>query len=118
MIKDDTAIIEGMLDHKSSNLFQRLMIMNQDTIMTAVSPRFLFEVLLRVARTRLANQAYTIERTASQRIPVFDTPEVVEFFNDKVVLDYLADMLTSFTRTESFTLPIRVQEKVLAQDQV
>jgi len=113
-IRDDPDIIEGMMEHEAHRLFQRIMLMSEETITTTISPRFLFEILLRTARRELESQAYTVERTATQKIPVFDTPEVVNFLSNKVVLKYLADMLTSFTRIESFTLPVRVKEGHLA----
>jgi hypothetical protein len=111
-IKDDPDIIGGMVEHEASRLFQRIMLMSEETIMATITPRFLFEVLLRTARRELESQAYTVERTATQRIPVFDTPEVARFLNNKVVLKYLADMLTSFTRIDSFALPVRVRKGV------
>lgn len=111
-IKKDPDIIEGMMEHETHQLFQRIMLMNEETIMTTITPRFLFEILLRTARTELENQAYTIERTATQKIPVFDSQEVVRFLNDKIILKYLADMLTSFTRIESYTIPIRVRKGI------
>jgi hypothetical protein len=111
-IKDDPDIIGGMMEHEASRLFQRIMLMSEETIMVTVTPRFLFEILLRAARRELENQAYTVERTATQKVPVFDTPEVVRFLSNKLVLKYLADMLNSFTRIESFTLPIRVRKGV------
>jgi len=111
-MKNDPDIIEGMMKHEARRLFQRIMLMSEETITSTISPRFLFEVLLRTARRDLESQAYTVERTATQKIPVFDTPEVVRFLSNKVVLKYLADMLTSFTRIESFTLPVRVRKGV------
>ncbi len=111
-IKDDPDIIEGMMEHEAHRLFQRIMLMSEETVMTRISPRFLFEVLLRTARRELEGRAYTVERTATQKIPVFDTPEVVHLLSNKRILKYLADMLTSFTRIESFTLPIRVRKGV------
>jgi hypothetical protein len=86
--------------------------MSEETITITITPRFLFEILLRAARRELENQAYTVERTATQKVPVFDTPEVVRFLSNKLVLKYLADMLNSFTRIESFTFPIRVRKGV------
>ncbi len=111
-IKDDHDIIEGMMEHEAQRLFQRIMLMGEETITTTISPMFLFEILLRAARKDLEGQAYTVERTATQKIPVFDTPEVTRFLRNKVTLKYLADMLTSFTRIESFTLPVRVRKGV------
>jgi hypothetical protein len=64
-IKDDPDIIEGMMEHKASKLFQRIMLMSEETITTTISPRFLFEVLLRTVRKDLEGQAYTVERTAT-----------------------------------------------------
>jgi hypothetical protein len=111
-IKDDPDIIEGMIEHEARRLFQRIMLMSEETITTAISPRFLFEILLRTARRDLEGQAYTVERTATLKIPVFDTPEVARFLSNKLVLKYLADLLASFTRIESFTLPVRVRRGV------
>jgi hypothetical protein len=107
-LKGDPTIIEGMLDHEAAKLFQRIMLMGAENLMTRITPRFLFEVLLRRALRELETQTYTVERTASQKIPVFDTREVVQFLANKTVLKYLADMLSSFTRVESFTVPVRV----------
>lgn len=111
-IKDDPDIIEGMIEHETRRLFQRMMLMNEEAIITGLSPRFFFEVLLRTARLDLEDQAYTVERSASQKILVFDTSEVVRFLNNKGILRYLAEMLTSFTRIESFTLPVRVRKGI------
>ena len=111
-IKDDRDIIEGMMEHEVHRLFQRIMLMSEGSITTAISPRFLFEVLLRKARRDLERQAHTVERTSTQKIPVFDTAEVLRFLRNRVVLSYLSDMLTSFTRIESFTLPVRVRKGI------
>jgi hypothetical protein len=112
IIKNDPEIIQGMMEQETHQLLQRIMHMNDDTIMTAITPRFLFEVLLRTARTELKNQTYTVERTATQKIPVFDSQEVVSFLDDEAILKYLADMLTSFTRIESYTIQIRVRKGI------
>ncbi len=108
-IKGDPAIIEGMLNQEAGKLFQRIALMSEETIITRISPRFLFEVLLRRALSELESQSYTVERTASQKIPVFDSKEVVRFLNNRTVLRYLADMLSSFTRIESFASRVRVR---------
>jgi len=111
-LKGDPTIIEGMLDQEAGKLFERIMLMSEEKLMARISPRFLFEVLLRRALRELKSQSYTMERTANQKIPVFDTREVVQFLNNKTALRYLADMLSSFTRIESFTLPVRVRKGV------
>jgi len=107
-LKGDPAIIEGMLDHEAGRLFQRIMAMGEESLMARITPRFFFEVLLRRALREIETHTYTVERTASQKIPVFDSQEVVQFLSNKTVLKYLADMLSSFTRVESFTVPVRI----------
>jgi hypothetical protein len=111
-IKSDPEIIERMLDRESGKIFQRLMLEGNGTLSATVSPRFLFEILLRRAYVELQTRSFTIERTASQKIPVFDSREVVELMGDKKIVIYLAEMLTSFTRTESFTMPVRVRRGI------
>ena len=63
-------------------------------------------------RKEFENQTYTVERTATQKIPVFDTPEVVRFLDNNLVLKYLADMLSSFTQIEGFTSPVRLRKGI------
>ena len=109
-IRGDASIVEGMLEHENERLFRRVMLMAEDEILTRVSPRLLFEIVLRRAVEELKTQAYTLERTVSQDIPVFDAGRVADFMSRRVVLPYLADMLSSFTRVESFTVPVRVRK--------
>ena len=111
-IRGDPAIVEGMLEQEAGKLFERIMLMSEETTVTSVSPGFLFHVLLRRADTELRAQSYTMERTAGTKIPVFDSDEVVRFLSDRAVLNYLAEMLASFTRVESFTMPVRVRKGV------
>lgn len=109
-IKGDASILEGMLEHENERLFRRVMLMPEDEILTRISPKLLFEIVLRRAGEELRTQTYTLERTVSQDIPVFDVGRVAEFMARRVVLPYLADMLSSFTRVESFTIPVRVRK--------
>ena len=111
-IKGDPAIIEGMMDHEAHRIFERIMLMAEETIMATVSPRLIFEVLLRITYSELNGKAYTVERTSTQKIPVFDTSEVIHFLDNKPILRYLADMLTSFTRSNSFTRRVRIREGI------
>lgn len=46
------------------------------------------------------------------RIPVFDTKDVVELLTKESLLIYLADMLSSFTKIESYTISFRVRKGV------
>ncbi|UCC16531.1 MAG: hypothetical protein JSU58_09210, partial [Dehalococcoidales bacterium] len=62
------------------------------------------------ARFELKNRGYTIERSSSMKVPVFDSRDVVDFMENREVIRYLADMLTSFTKIQSYTIPIRVRK--------
>ena len=111
-IENDPVIVEGMIQNELQRLFRRIMLMSEETIATAISPRFLFDILLRIASREIENQTYTIERTATQNIPVFDSPEAAQFLKNRLIIKYLADMLSSFTRIESFTIPVRVRKGI------
>jgi hypothetical protein len=72
------------------------------------SPTLYFEILLRKTLTELERQAH--RRTGGrQSVPIFDAREVVELLSDPAVLDYLAQMLASFIRIQSYTVPVRVR---------
>lgn len=88
------------------NVFRRVTAM--DEAIVRVSPRLLFEVLLRQALGELARVGHVIERSGSDRVPVFlnDSAEAV---SSPEVLGYLAEMLASFTRVSSYTTRVRVR---------
>ncbi|UCG65220.1 MAG: hypothetical protein JSW12_21940 [Deltaproteobacteria bacterium] len=87
-------------------VFRKLM--DDEEISLKISPTLFFEVLLRKAVKDLAGVSYTVERTSTMRIPVFDTKEVVEILTKESLLLYLADMLSSFTKIESYAISFRV----------
>jgi len=60
----------------------------------------------------LEKAKFTVEKSMVLKIPIFDTPEVVELVNRENLRFYLADMLSSFTRVESNTIPVRVREGI------
>ena len=91
-------------------VFQR--VTTDDEIFLKISPTLYFEVLLRKALTELEVASHTLERAGRQSIPVFDAREVVELLSDPAVLDYLAQMLASFIRIQSYTVPVRVRPGV------
>jgi hypothetical protein len=43
-------------------------------------------------------------------IPVFDTLELVELLNDQSIVAYLANMLSTFTRIESYSISFRIRK--------
>lgn len=73
-----------------------------------ISPALFFEILLRRATKDLEGASYTVEKTTTMKIPVFDTREVANLLTKESLLLYLADMLASFTKFESYTLSIQI----------
>jgi hypothetical protein len=85
-------------------------VMNDDEILVKISPNLFFEILLRKAAKDLERTNYTVERTSTMKIPVFDTKEVVELLTKESLLTYLADMLASFTRIESYAISFKARK--------
>jgi len=77
-----------------------------------ISPSLYFEILLRRVRRDLAGATHTIEREAAHKVAVFDAGQAAELLADESVLRYLADMLASFTRVESYSISYRVRRGV------
>lgn len=46
------------------------------------------------------------------RIPVFDTNDLVELLSDNSIVVYLADMLSTFTRIESYAVSFRIRKGI------
>jgi hypothetical protein len=109
-ISNDPEFIERMMEQGAVKVFHRIMLLDENELTTNITPRFLFEILLRTARFELNNRGYTIERSSSMKVPVFDSRDVVDFMENGEVIRYLADMLTSFTKIQSYTIPIRVRK--------
>jgi hypothetical protein len=104
LLRDKPDIVDRMLD--DDHLFQRLL--HEEEALVRVSPWLLFTVLLRRAARDLAVERFTLERLgAGERVPVFDAPQVAELASDPAVIDYLAEMLASFVRTDSATVYYR-----------
>jgi hypothetical protein len=108
LIKDDEGFIEAML--RDEELFDR--VIGDEEILVKISPKLFFAVLLERIRRDLEKETYTVERRHLQRIAVFDSDKVVDLLSRKQIRDYLAEMLASFTRIESFTLPVRVRKGI------
>lgn len=104
IVKDKPDLLDLMLDDEK--LFRRLL--REEEALLQISPRLLFEILLRQARRELKREAYTVERVGlTWKIPVFDSSKVAELLEDRGIRDYLAEMLSSFTRTESAVLYLK-----------
>ena len=85
-------------------------VMYDEEIFLKISPTLFFEVLLRRATGDLGKVGYTYEKTSTMRIPVFDSKDVVGLLAREPILVYLADMLSSFTRIESYSISFRVKK--------
>jgi hypothetical protein len=67
-------------------------------------------VLLYRVQDNLKNQAYTVERQHKQQTIVFDSERVIDFLGKGKVMSYLIEMLVSFVRINSFTIPVRIRK--------
>ena len=91
-------------------VFQR--VISDAEVMVKLSPTLYFEILLRKASKELDISAYTMERIGNDTIPVFDTAGVTELMGQHGVLEYLAQMLASFTVIESQVRRVRVRRGI------
>ena len=87
-------------------------VMDDDEVFLRITPALFFEVLLRKAAEDLEEASYTVERSSTMKIPVFDTKEVAELLAKEPLLLYLADMLSSFTKIENYAISIRVRKGI------
>jgi hypothetical protein len=109
-IRGDQRLLKAMLDDE--RVFQRLLPIDDEDALMAVSPLLLFTVLLRRARQDMAAEDYTWERRHMQNVVIFDTRRVVELIQQDENLEYLAQLLASFTRVESVTVRVRVRDRL------
>ncbi len=114
IVKEDEGVRNTFLDDEK--VFRRLV--NEEEVFLKISPALFFEVLLRKVARDLKGVSYTIEKTGTTKIPVFDTKDVVEFLGKESLLDYLADMLSSFTRIETYAYSIQVGEHIFEKIRV
>jgi hypothetical protein len=106
LLAEDGDFREAFLEDE--RVFRRI-ILDKDAFLR-ISPRLYFEVLLRRTRREIAGVGHTIEQGGSRKIAVFDAGRVVDLLSHRAALLYLADMLASFTRVESYTLHYRARE--------
>ena len=91
-------------------LFRR--VMDDPEALVHLSPALYFEILLRRTYRDLEGASHTVERSGSDTVVVFDTKEVVGLLGEPGVLEYLADALASFTRIQSYVVPVRVRRGI------
>jgi hypothetical protein len=98
LVRDKEDLLESILE--DPKLLNRLL--EEEEGLIRVSPYFLFSVLLRQVRRDLGKHGYILEiDSKGKRIPVFEAPGVVELLANKHLLNYLAEMLSSFAHTNS-----------------
>jgi len=107
-IRNDPAYRKAIVSDE--RVFSR--VINDKESFLKISPSLYFEVLLRRAQKDLISSSYTIEREGRGNIPVFDTGKVAGFLDTPNMLEYLANMLASFTRIRSFVVPVRVRKGI------
>ena len=108
ILKEDEDILEAMLaDEKLFHMLRR-----DPESLLQVSPHLFFTVLLNRVREELKARSYTVENDFGSHALVFDSASVVRFLEDRGIRNYLADMLVSFVRINSYTIPIRVRKGI------
>jgi len=108
ILREDEDILEAML--VDAKLFH---VLNDDPqSLLQVSPHLFFTVLLSRVKEELKTRAYTVENDYGSHAIVFDSAAVVGFLEDRSIRNYLADMLVSFVRINSYTIPIRVRKGI------
>lgn len=101
LVRDKPDFLEAMLNDKK--LLRR--VIGEQDILLRISPRLMFDILVRAALRDMEKQPYTLERVGTEeRIPVFDSQEVLDLMRDRQLRGYLSDTLVSFTKTESTTV--------------
>ena len=106
LIRDDPRFRNALVG--DDRVFDRVVSTEEEELLR-VSPALYFEVLLRRALKDLGQESHTLERFGSETVVVFDTDEVTDFLSNGAVLDYLATMMASFTKVESYVIPVRVR---------
>ncbi len=106
IIREDDDFRNNFITDK--RVFKR--VMDDEEAFLKISPTLFFEIFLRRAASELERMGYTVEKSSSMRVPVFDTNDVVDLLSNESLLIYLADMLSSFTRVESWAISFRVRK--------
>ena len=86
--------------------------MDDDEIVVKISPALFFEILLRHAAKELLKVSYTLEKSQTMSIPIFDARDLVGLLSEPSIVVYLVDMLSSFTRVESYSFTFRIGQGV------
>jgi hypothetical protein len=96
-------------------VFRRLM--DDEQIFLKIFPTLFFEILLRKAANDLKGVSYTLEKTSTIKIPIFDTRDVVGLLGKESLVNYLAHMLSSFTKIETYMIWFKTKTGILEKIQ-
>ncbi len=107
-ITEDESFRKGLVG--SEKVYQK--VTGDEAFALGISPELFFEILLRRACHELETSTHTRERIGTLEIPVFDAERVAKFLESEPVLLYLANMLASFIKIESFVLVMRVRKGI------
>ncbi len=108
LVRDDPEFRAAMVG--DGNLLER--VLSDEEIFLHISPSLYFEILLRRAYHDLETISYTEEIEGRSSIPVFDTAEARDLMERPGVVEYMASMMASFTRIQSYTVPVRVRRGI------
>jgi hypothetical protein len=111
ILREDEGFWNSVIEDEK--VFRR--VMDEEEAFLRISAALFFEILLRRAIKALGKTSYTFERTSTMKVPVFDTKEVVDLLTRESFIGYLADMLSSFTKIESYRVSFRVRKGLWAR---
>jgi len=108
VLRDDEDILEAMLaDEKLFHILE-----HDPQTLLQISPHLFFTVLLNRVQEEMKTRSYTVETDFGSHALVFDSAAVVGFLGDRSIRNYLADMLVSFVRINSYTIPVRIRQGI------
>lgn len=87
-------------------------VIDDDEILLKISPFLFFEILLRKTAQELGRTIYTYEKSSTLRIPIFDSQDLAALLSIDSILIYLAHMLSTFTKLESYTFSFRIRDGI------
>jgi hypothetical protein len=108
VLREDEEILEGML--ADEKVLHHLL--DDPLTLLRVSPALFFSALLAQVRIDMKKRPWTLEKSNRLSMVLFDSPQVVELLEKKAVRDYLAALLVSFVRINSFSTTVRVRTGV------
>lgn len=108
VLREDCDILEGMLYDPA--LLHRITEDKEEIL--KISPFLFFAVLISGVRRDLKQLSFTLEREKGELVPVFDSSQVQEFFDQPEIRLYLITMLASFVRINSYSVSVRVRKGI------